>query len=208
LRPEQLAVTVSDVRAALVAEPDAYPLPDDPRRPAAVLLPVFEEHGEARLVLTKRPEWMPSHQGEIAFPGGKLEAGVDRDARDAALRETEEEIGLAREAVDVIAALPPIATVVAGFTISPYVGIVEGRPALEADRREVERVFDLPLSELLAEGVYREEWWGADEYGEERPIAFFEIEGETIWGATARILMTFLARVVGVVPEPHWELGG
>lgn len=201
-------MTVGDVRAGLAAEPDAYPLPDDPRRPAAVLLPVFEEHGEARLVLTKRPEWMPSHQGEIAFPGGKLEAGVDRDARDAALRETEEEIGLARAVVEVIAALPPIATVVGGFTISPFVGIVDGRPALAADRREVDRVFDLPLSELLAEGVYREEWWGADEDGPQRPIAFFEIEGETIWGATARILMTFLARVVGVDPEPHWELGG
>ena len=59
-------------------------------------MPLFEEAGEARVVLTKRPEHLPSHQGEIAFPGGKIDPAVDASAADAALREAEEEIGLPR----------------------------------------------------------------------------------------------------------------
>ena len=104
-------------------------------RPAAVLLPLFEEDAEVRLVLTRRPETMPSHRGEIAFPGGKLEPTVDRDERDAALREAEEEIGLRRELVDVVATLPTLATVVGQFSITPFVGLTDGRPHVSADSR-------------------------------------------------------------------------
>ncbi|MFI5053209.1 MAG: NUDIX hydrolase [Acidimicrobiia bacterium] len=208
LRPEQRIVTVRDVRDRLLDLPDPPPAPASDRGlPAAVLLPLFEEDGEARLVLTKRPETMPSHRGEIAFPGGKIEPGVDRDARDAALREAEEEIGLWRATVDVIAALPVIGTVVGGFMISPFVGIVDGRPEISADSREVDRVFDVPLSQLLRDGVYREERWGPDGDGPERAVAFFELDDETVWGATARILTGFLARVVGVSASAEWRFG-
>jgi 8-oxo-dGTP pyrophosphatase MutT (NUDIX family) len=176
-------------------------------RAAAVLLPVFEEDGEARVILTKRPETMASHQGDIAFPGGKIDPSVDHDARDAALRETEEEIGIPRDTVDVIAALPAMSTVVGTFLISPFVGIVEGRPVITRHPREVDLVFDVSLAELLTEGVYREERWGRDEHGIERLVAFFELEGETVWGATARILMGFLALVVDVPVNPGWFFG-
>ena len=71
-------------------------------RPAAVLVPLFEAAGAANVVLTKRPETMPSHQGEIAFPGGGLRPGVDGTLRDAALREAEEEIGLPPAVVEVV----------------------------------------------------------------------------------------------------------
>jgi 8-oxo-dGTP pyrophosphatase MutT (NUDIX family) len=173
-----------------------------------VLLPVFEEAGRARLVLTKRPQGMPSHQGEIAFPGGKIEPAVDRDARDAALREAEEEIGLRRDTVDVIAELPTMATVVGTFMISPFVGIVDGRPRLTPDPREVDRVFDVALGDLLVDGVYREERWplvGTD--GADHPVAFFELPDETVWGATARILAGFLAHLVDVPLNPGWYFG-
>ncbi len=169
-----------------------------------MLLPLFEEDGETRLVLTKRPETMPSHRGEIAFPGGKVEPGVDRDARDAALREAEEEIGLARDSVEVIAALPTLGTVVGQFNISPFVGITDGRPAITSDSREVDRVFDVALSELLADGVYREERWAWGLDGTERAMQFFELEDETVWGATARILTGFLAQVLGVPVTGDW----
>jgi 8-oxo-dGTP pyrophosphatase MutT (NUDIX family) len=169
---------------------------------------VFEEAGLARLVLTKRPEGMPSHQGEIAFPGGKLDPGIDRDARDAALREAEEEIGLRRDAVDVIAELPTMATVVGTFMISPFVGIVDGRPQLTADSREVDRVFDVALGDLFVEGVYREERWPlAAGEGDDHPVAFFELPDETVWGATARILMGFLAHLVDAPLNPGWYFG-
>ncbi|HEX5616213.1 MAG TPA: CoA pyrophosphatase [Acidimicrobiia bacterium] len=163
-------------------------------RPAAVLLPLFEEHGEARVVLTKRPDTMPSHRGEIAFPGGKLEPTVDADLRAAALREAHEEIGLDPATVDVVARLDGIATVASQFVITPFVGMLAGRPALTPDPREVVRVFDVALSDLLADGVYREERW--DTWRMDLDVHFYELVGETVWGATARILTGFLTHLL------------
>ena len=187
---------------------DYSPPPAPPLQPggraAAVLLPVFEEDGEARIVLTRRPETMPSHRGEIAFPGGKVEPGLDRDARDAALREAEEEIGLRRETVDVIAALPTLGTVVGQFDITPFVGVVDGRPIVTADSREVARVFDVALSELLSPDVYHEERWSWGLDGSDRAMQFYDLADETVWGATARILTGFLARIVGVEVIGDW----
>ena len=166
-------------------------------RDAAVLIPVFELDAEARVVLTRRPDTMAHHQGEIAFPGGKLDPAVDSSARDAALREAEEEIGLPRAVVDVVAELDPIQTFAGPFMISPFVGVLDSPPELAPDPREVERVFDVAIAELLADGVHREERWG-DIYGPNRPMHFFELEDETVWGATARILAGFLAHLTRV----------
>ena len=160
-------------------------------------MPFFEEDGEARVILTKRPETMPSHQGEIAFPGGKLEEGVDGSLRDAALREAHEEIGLEPREVDVVAELESMTTVAGRFVLTPFVGLVAGRPVLAPDYTEVVSVFDVALSDLLDEVAYREERWdipsemGAGA-GPDRPIHFFELPGETVWGATAHILAGFL----------------
>jgi 8-oxo-dGTP pyrophosphatase MutT (NUDIX family) len=188
------------------------PLPLPPPRPdsiaAAVLLPLFAERvadedpsrREARLVLTKRPETMPSHRGQIAFPGGKIDAAVDSTPRDAALREAEEEIGLPRHTVDVIAELPSVGTAVGEFVMTPFVGIVEplhstGGLQLVADTREVDRVFDVALSELLDPEIYHSEIWQF--WGDARLMHFFDLEDETVWGATARVLADFLAVLTG-----------
>jgi len=187
---------------------DYAPPPEPPLQPggraAAVLLPVFEEDGEARIVLTRRPETMPSHRGEISFPGGKLQEESDPTLRDAALREAEEEIGLRRELVDVVAALPTLGTVVGQFNITPFVGITDGRPIVTADSREVDRVFDVALAELLGDDVYHEERWSWGFDGTERAMQFYELADETIWGATARILTGFLARILGVEVTGDW----
>ena len=209
-----LASANGPITLALVRErfADYVPPPLPPLlpggRPAAVLLPLVEEDGEVRLVLTRRPETLPSHRGEIAFPGGKLEPGIDADARDAALREAEEEIGLRRDLVDVVATLPTLATVVGRFSITPFVGLTDGRPPITADSREVDRVFDVALTELLADGVFHEERWvfGADA-GDlaERSMQFYELADETVWGATARILTAFLLRVLGLPITGDWD---
>jgi 8-oxo-dGTP pyrophosphatase MutT (NUDIX family) len=196
-------LSLRDVRTRCADLP--RPTPGQPlfpdTRDAAVLIPVFEVDDEAHVVLTRRPDTMAHHQGEIAFPGGKLDPAVDDSARDAALREAEEEIGLPRSAVDVVAELEPMETFAGPFMISPFVGVVDSRPVLVPDPREVERVFDVAISELLADGVHREERWG-DIYGPNRPMHFFELEDETVWGATARILAGFLAHLTGV-PLPN-----
>lgn len=166
-----------------------------------MLIPLFEEHGEARMILTKRPDTMPSHQGEIAFPGGKVD-DLDDSHVAAALREAEEEIGLRPAEVDIIAQLDTMATFASRFTIAPFVGVIDGRPELSAHPTEVVDVFDVALSELLADGVFREERWdlsmAIDTPGwEDRTIYFYELPGETVWGATARILTRLLTHLTG-----------
>jgi 8-oxo-dGTP pyrophosphatase MutT (NUDIX family) len=199
-------ITVADVRAACaVLPPPAEGIGADPQtRPAAVLVPIFDEAGEARIILTKRPETMPSHQGEIAFPGGKLDPATDRDLRDTARREAHEEIGLDPAAVEIVGELDHLVTVSARFLVTPYVGILSGRPQLVAHPREVDAVFDVAISELLDEGVFREERWEVPPEmllgpGPDRAIHFFELLGETVWGATARILTGFLTHLTAFV---------
>ena len=196
LEPTARQLGLDDVRARLAALPPASsPVPLVPgSRAAAVLVPLFEEDGEARVVLTKRPDTMPSHQGEIAFPGGKHEPDLDPDLRATALREAHEEIGLDPETIDVVARLEGIATVASRFVITPFVGFLPGRPALNPDPRDVGAVLDVPLSELMADGVFREERW--DTWKADLDVHFYELTGETVWGATARILTGFLAHVI------------
>jgi 8-oxo-dGTP pyrophosphatase MutT (NUDIX family) len=196
--PPHRRLGLADVRAAI----QTLPAPRRPQLPAgaraaAVLVPIFEEAGEARIILTKRPDTMPSHRGEIAFPGGKLEPGVDADLEAAALREASEEIGLDPAGVEVAAELDSLATVAGRFLLTPFVGLIDGRPELRRDPVEVVAVFDVAISELLEDESYREERWDlpdalGPEAGIDRPVHFFELPGETIWGATARILVAFL----------------
>jgi len=198
LPPDRRHFTLEEVRAACarLPPPRHRPAPSG-ARPAAVLVPIFEADREARLILTKRPDTMPSHQGEIAFPGGKLEAERDEGLRDAALREAQEEVGLDPAAVDVVAELDSLTTVAARFVLTPFVGLLPARPRLRPDPTEVVRAFDVSIAELLEDGVYREERWDVPPDlgvtpGRDRPIHFFELADETVWGATARILAGFL----------------
>jgi 8-oxo-dGTP pyrophosphatase MutT (NUDIX family) len=184
------AVTLAAVRARLATRGPAGG-PDrvvDGARPAAVLVPLFEEGGDVRVLLTRRTGDLPSHRGEVAFPGGRVEEGETPVA--AALREAHEEIGLDPAAVEIVGELDRLSTVSSRFVITPFVGILRGRPALRPNPHEIERVFDVPLGELLLDEVYREEIW--DLPGGEREVTFFELVGDTVWGATARILRQLL----------------
>lgn len=192
------------MRAACASLPSPRrPLAPSTARPAAVLLAMFEESPgsgapvETRVFLTKRPDTMPSHQGEIAFPGGKLDELVDASLRDAALREAHEEIGLDPRTVEVVAELDSLVTVMGRFMLTPFVGLLPERPTLYPDPTEVVSVFDVALSELLDDATFREERWDVPAGvgvtpGRNRPIHFFELPGETVWGATAHILAGFL----------------
>jgi 8-oxo-dGTP pyrophosphatase MutT (NUDIX family) len=188
-------ITVARVRSRFA---DYTPPPVPPLQPggraAAVLLPVFEEDGEARIVLTRRPETMPSHRGEIAFPGGKVEPTVDHDARDAALREAHEEIGLEPFEIEVLGSLPTYTTST-GYIVTPVVGLVQPGASLRPDPFEVAEVFEVPLSGLMNPANHQRHavevagatrrffsipWQGVDANG--APRRYF------IWGATAAML--------------------
>jgi 8-oxo-dGTP pyrophosphatase MutT (NUDIX family) len=182
------------VRAALdgLGPPRRPELVLDGARSAAVLVALFEENGETRVVLTRRTTTLPSHRGEVSFPGGKVIEG--EELRVAALREAEEEIGLKPPIVEVVAELDHLATVASRFVLAPFVGVLSERPTLAANPHEVDRVFDVSLAELLEDDVFREERWQI--FGEERPVFFFELFGDTVWGATARILYQLLTLVL------------
>jgi 8-oxo-dGTP pyrophosphatase MutT (NUDIX family) len=204
LSNDERRFTVADVRRACASLPAPRRAIGPPgARAAAVLVAMFDDTpesgapAEARVILTKRPDTMPSHQGEIAFPGGKLELDVDRNLRDAALREAHEEIGLDPAMIEVVAELDSMVTVMGRFTLTPFVGLLAGRPALVPDATEVVSVFDVALSELLDDDTFREERWDVPDDvgvtpGRDRAIHFFELPDETVWGATAHILAALL----------------
>ena len=159
-------------------------------RPAAVLVALFEEGGESRVVLTRRAGTLRSHRDQVSFPGGRIDPGEDAVA--AAVREALEEIALDPGLVRPVAVLPPSWAFVSGTEITPVVATLERRPELVANPAEVARVFDVSLADLAA--AYREERWIEREVGS-FPMYFFEVAAETVWGATARMLVDLL-RVV------------
>lgn len=173
-------------------DPPVGPDPDGAAYRAAVLVALFEESGETRVVLTKRSASLRSHTGQVAFPGGRVDAG--ESPLEAALREASEEVGLEPGGVEVVGELSGLSTVSSGSSVTPYVGLLEGRPQLWANPAEVDRVFDVSLEELLSEGVYRQELW-ATEGGEFVAVHFFDVDGEVVWGATAQILFELLQLV-------------
>lgn len=174
--------------------------------PAGVLVGLFEEEGETRVILTVRSNRLRSHTGEVAFPGGRLEPGESVD--DGARREAHEEIGLDPSASEIIGHLNTMPTVSSTSLVTPVVAVLTARPKLVAEPAEVARIFDVALSDLLADDVFSEEWWsvpgrpgigGPD--GAAFPVWFFDAEGETIWGVTARVLMELLCLTLGL-PVP------
>jgi 8-oxo-dGTP pyrophosphatase MutT (NUDIX family) len=160
---------------------------------AAVLLPLLDR-GEAHIVFVKRSDRVGTHKGQISFPGGTVDPG-DASVEAAALRECEEEIGLPPAAVEVLGALDDTETFATRFVITPFVGLIREPVALEPDGHEIDKVIEVPVAALLEVGSFRVEEWERD--GVRRPVYFFDYEGETIWGATARILKEYLDLVSG-----------
>lgn len=162
--------------------------PDGPLIKAAVLIPIVDR-GEPMIAFTKRTDRVAHHKGQMSFPGGVMDP-TDASLLDAALRECEEEVGLARGKVEPLGILDDTETVATQFVITPFVGLVREPPAWQPDGAEIEKVIEVPFAALIEEGRFRVERWERD--GVERPVYFFDYEGETIWGATARILVHYL----------------
>jgi len=152
-------------------------------RDAAVLIPVVDRPGEATVLLTVRSDHLPSHAGQVALPGGKIDA-ADGSARTAALREAEEEVGLPRGNVDTIGELAPYMTG-SGYRITPVVGIVNPDFQPQPNPGEVEDIFEVPLGYLMDPSNYLMDsllWQGHRRYFYTMPY-----EGRRIWGVTAGI---------------------
>lgn len=163
-------------------------------RPAAVLCGLIERPGGYSVILTKRPETMRQHAGQIAFPGGKIDPG-DADAVAAALRESEEEIGLEPSAVDVIGAIDPYVTGT-GFQMQPVVAMVDPDFVPRLEPLEVEEAFETPLDFLMDPAnlqLHSSVWDG-------RTRRYYAIPWRKryIWGATAGVLKSLADRIAAL----------
>jgi 8-oxo-dGTP pyrophosphatase MutT (NUDIX family) len=188
---DSLAATVA---ARGPGRPAAFVVPG--ARFAAVLIALFPGDRGAEVVLTRRATTLLHHRGEISFPGGGIDPG--ETAADAALREAQEEVALDPSLVTLVGELDHLATMVSRNVIVPVVGTLTALPALHRAAAEVDRVFTVPLVEFLSADVYREERWGVPPL--ERPMHFFELDDETVWGATGRILLQLLSIATEPVP--------
>lgn len=162
--------------------------------PAAVLVPLFQKGEETHILLTKRTDRVEQHKGQISFPGGAFDYR-DLDCLTTALRETEEEIGLEMDTVEILGELDDSVTITQ-FRICPYVGFIPYPYPFRLSRFEVERLIELPLALLLDSTRFQEGPFTWD--GQVYINHFIEYQGDTIWGATARILKNFVDVLLGV----------
>ncbi len=163
-------------------------------RPAAVLVPIVER-AEPTVLLTLRTEHLPTHAGQISFPGGRYHT-TDASLTETALRELEEEVGIESSAVDVAGYLDPHETLNSGFLILPVVGFLRSDFQLRVNDQEVAEVFEAPLDflvdtknrgrmELMRGGVMRE-------------YETIQFGPHTIWGATASMIFNLAQRLRGI----------
>ena len=159
-----------------------------PPKPGGVLILLYQEEGIIKFPLTQRLDYLGTHGGQISLPGGKAEP--DEDIIATALREGEEEIGVARSSIKVIGQLSDFFVIPSNFMVTPVIGYLEETPHFNPDPQEVARILEGRLDQLIRpDAVLTKEILAAKMYPMMAP--HFEIEGEVVWGATAMILNEF-----------------
>ena len=174
----------------LLSDADAAAMDAPGTKDAAVLVTLYPTADGPATVLTLRHADLRRHGGEISFPGGRQDH-PDEDLRITALREAEEEIGLPRDAVDLVGALPPVGTFVTGYRIHPFVGLIEPGRSWTPQESEVDRMLEPTLAELtrgyeLKRLIRR---------GVPIRTPTYTVGEQVVWGATARIVQSLLERL-------------
>jgi len=165
--------------------------PSSDHRRAAVLVPLFVKSQELWLLFTKRSDKLLNHRGQVSFPGGAHEPD-DRDLKETALRETEEELGLERKQIVLLGRLSPIITTTS-FYVEPYVAAIPYPVELKPSPDEIEALWEIPISALMTPTAVEERTFE----GRDRPVLFYHYGQKTVWGATARILSELLDVLAG-----------
>ena len=166
---------------------------DEDARDAAVLIPIIGGENPA-LIFTVRTDTLPSHKGQISFPGGSIDTDDDSPEA-AALRESFEEIALTPDAVEVLGRLDSMHTFVSGYVVTPVIGWIDKAPELSPNEAEVAEILQIPLDDL-AEEIRSEP--GFTHGGRTFPTEAWIWRDQVIWGVTARIVRTFLERLAAV----------
>ncbi|MEZ5217393.1 MAG: CoA pyrophosphatase [Ilumatobacteraceae bacterium] len=190
--PQPPQLSVAEVLRAIDDHRHPRPfLPGPGDRPSAVLVALVDGPEGAEVVLTRRSWQLTNHKGEISFPGGRMDPG--ETPMQTALREAWEEILLDPGRVAVHGELDHHRTFVSRSYIVPVVGTLDERPDLRPGTGEVERILFVPLAELARADTHREEIWHRPD--DDFSLQFFELDDETIWGATGRMLYHLLELV-------------
>lgn len=171
----------------------------DGRKRAAVLIPLFLADGEVHTVLTRKTAHLRTHQGQVSFPGGgwdPQDATLDRTA----LREAEEEIGIRPEHVELLGSLDDYPTATTMYMVRAFVGVIPHPYRFVPDGFEVDRVFTTPLRAFVDPALQRVEVWRRG--GREWPMTFYDVEGEVVWGVTARLIQALLDVIGGRDLDP------
>jgi 8-oxo-dGTP pyrophosphatase MutT (NUDIX family) len=189
-----MPVTADRLRELLMTAEEAAELDAPGNTDAAVLVPLFLRDGDLHAVFTKRRDDLRRHAGEISFPGGRQDF-PDEDLRVTALREAEEEIGLPRDDVELIGALPPTGTFVTGYRIHPFVGAIRAGHEWTMQPNEVEVVLEMSLRDLVRGFEMRR----LIRKGVPIKTPTYCVDDNLVWGATARIVQHLLERLEPVL---------
>jgi 8-oxo-dGTP pyrophosphatase MutT (NUDIX family) len=157
-------------------------------KPGGVLILLYERNGKVKFPLIKRPEYTGAHSGQVSLPGGKAEPG--ESIIETALREGEEEIGIRRDSVEVLGVLSDFFVIPSNFLVTPVVGVMHSIPVFRPDEKEVAKILEGSIDDILHSGAIRQkEILAAGKFRMMAP--HFEIESEIVWGATAMMLNEF-----------------
>jgi 8-oxo-dGTP pyrophosphatase MutT (NUDIX family) len=182
--------TPAELRELLLSAEEAAELDAPGSTDAAVLIPLYPRGDDLVAVFTERRGDLKKHAGEISFPGGRQDF-PEEDLRETALREAEEEIGLARGDVELLGALPPTGTFVTGYKVHPFVGLIEPGRKWKPQESEVERILEFSLSDLRAgyesKRLIRK--------GVPIKTPTYTVDDHLVWGATGRIVQDLLERL-------------
>ncbi len=165
-------------------------------RQAGVLVLLYPHQGQLHFPLTKRPDSVEFHKGQISLPGGSQESG--ESLAQTALREAKEEIGIDPAAIEVMGELSMMYVPPSNFCIFPFVGYAPRRPEFRLEALEVAELIEAPLDTLLDPATARVEEW--EIRGQVWPIPFYQFGPHKVWGATAMVL----AELVAILTQSHW----
>ena len=168
-------------------------------RVGSVLLLLYRHEGKLCLVLTRRPETLNSHAGQISFPGGRQEPG--ESLAQTALRETFEEVGVPMTEIELLGQLSDTYIPPSDFEVHPFVGVMKGekRPFFQPNAYEVAEILEVPVNHLLNPNTRKEIMW--EFQGEPIDVPYFDVDGHKVWGATAIMLNEFIERLRAAHPH-------